>query len=97
MESPTSCYHGNSYVRESASCSLGSDRCIYQPIIIDIYRQATGYQSASATTTEKETDARLWEALQMEDPDLLIHLRGNNGRKGNKFASFWEKNEDLSQ
>ena len=60
-------------------------------LLKECYRQATGDQSASVTTTESELDVRLSEALEMEDPDLLIDLRENIGHKGNKFASFWEK------
>ena len=60
-------------------------------LLQEFYRQATGDQSASLTTSEKELDERLHEALKIEDPDLLIDLRENNGRKGDKYASFWEK------
>ncbi len=40
----------------------------------EFYRVATGDQSASLTTAEEELDERLREALQMEDPDLLVDL-----------------------
>ena len=60
-------------------------------LLQEFYRQSTGDQSASLTTSEKELDERLHEALEMEDPDLLIDPRENNGRKGDKYAHFWEK------
>ena len=49
-------------------------------LLREFYRQATDDHSASLTTTEAEMDARLREVLEMEDPDLIIDLRENNGR-----------------
>lgn len=60
-------------------------------LLREFYRQATGDQSATLTTSERQLDARLHEALEMEDPDLLIDLRENNGHRGDKYATFWEK------
>ena len=57
----------------------------------EFYRAATGDQSASLTTAENELDERLREALEMEDPDLIVDLRTQNKDQGNKFAVFWEK------
>ena len=48
-------------------------------------------QSASLTTAEEELDERLCEALEMEDPDLIIDLRELNKGHSSKFAVFWEK------
>ena len=56
----------------------------------ELYRQATNDQSASLTTSEEELDTRLREALDMEDPDLIVDLRENNGRTTDKFKVFWE-------
>ena len=61
-------------------------------ILCEFYRQATGDrdQSASLTTAEKELDERLREALEMEDADIVIDLRENNGSHSDKFKVFWE-------
>lgn len=56
----------------------------------ELYRQATNDQSASLTTSEEHLDARLREAMEMEDPDLIIDLRENNGRNTDTFKVFWE-------
>ena len=48
-------------------------------LLREFYCQATGDQSASLTTAEKELDARLREALEMEDADIIVDLRENNG------------------
>ena len=63
----------------------------------EFYRVATGDQTASLTTAEEEIDARLREALEMKDPDLILDLRGQNKGHSDKFAVFWEKNESVSQ
>ena len=55
------------------------------------YRLATGDQSASLTTAEEELDERLREALEMEDPDLMVDLHELNKGHSDKFAVFWEK------
>ena len=57
----------------------------------EFYQVATGDQTASLTTAEKEIDARLREALEMEDPDLIIDMRGQNKGHSDRFAVLWEK------
>ena len=44
----------------------------------EIYRNLTGDSSSSQTSDEKEVDARIRQALEMEDPDLLLDLRAHN-------------------
>ena len=63
----------------------------------EFYRVATGGQSASLTTAEEELDERLHEALEMEDPDLMVDLRELNKGCSDKFAVFWEKDEGVPQ
>jgi len=38
----------------------------------------------------------LREALEMEDPDLIIDLHGQNKGYSDKFAVFWEKEVCIS-
>ena len=59
-------------------------------LLCEFYRQATGDQSTSLTTAEKELDARLREALEMEDADIIVDLRENNGSRSDKYKVFWE-------
>ena len=56
----------------------------------EFYRVATGDQSASLTTAQEELDERLREALEVEDPDLMVDLRELNKGHSDKFAVFWE-------
>lgn len=44
---------------------------------------AGGDQSASLTTAESEIDERLREALEMEDPELIVDLRKENKGQSN--------------
>ena len=57
----------------------------------EFYRVATGDQSGSLTTVEEELDERLREALEMEDPDLMVDLCELNKGHSAKFTVFWEK------
>ena len=50
-----------------------------------------GNASAGRTTKEYEIDAWVKEALQMEDPDILLDLRHLNQEKEDKYAVFWEQ------
>ena len=59
-------------------------------ILREFYRQATGDQSASLTTAEKELDEHLREALEMEDTDIIVDLRENNGSQSDEYKVFWE-------
>lgn len=57
----------------------------------EFYRVASGDQSASLTTAKGEIDERLREALEMEDPELIINLRRENEGQSNRFDVFWKK------
>ena len=57
----------------------------------EIYRNLTGDSSSSRTSDEKEVDARVQQALEMENPDLLLDLRAHNSSHSNQFSVFWEK------
>ena len=51
-----------------------------------------GDASAGRTTEECEIDAQVEEALQMEDPDILLDLRHlNQNKQDKKYAVFWEQ------
>ena len=56
----------------------------------EFYRQATGDQSASLTTAEEQLDSRVLEALEMEDADIIVDLRENNGSHSDKYEEFWK-------
>ena len=60
-------------------------------IFREFYHVASGDQSSSLNTSEKEVDDRLREALEVEDIDLIVDLRELNKGHSNKFAVFWEK------
>ena len=57
----------------------------------EFYRAATGDLSSSLTTAENEIDKRLREAIEMEDPDVIVDLRELNKGHSSKFTNFWEK------
>ena len=57
----------------------------------EMYRMATGDQTASLTTAENELDERLRQSLEMEDLDLIVDLRQLNKGHRDTFVVFWEK------
>ena len=57
----------------------------------EFYCAATGDKSSSLTTAESEIDQRLREALEMEDPNVIVDLRELNRGHSSKFAGFWDK------
>ena len=57
----------------------------------EFHRAATGDRSASLTTAEGKIDERIWEALEMEDPNLTVDLREQNKGQGNKLQCFGKR------
>ena len=64
---------------------------VYVCVIIDCFSSYIGDASAGRTTEESEIDARVEEALQMEDPEILLDLKHMNQNQGDKYAVFWEQ------
>ncbi len=62
-------------------------------ILRNIYKCLTNDSSAPETTEQGEIDDRVIDFfLGSDDPELLIDLRGNNGKVPNtKYDLFWEK------
>ena len=48
-----------------------------------------GDASASMNASEAEVDARVHEALETEDLDILIDLRHQNTNQSDKYEVFW--------
>ena len=57
----------------------------------------TGDSSAATNCHESEIDARLKEALLMEDPDITVDLRHVNSGGGDKYSVFWQHCESFLQ
>ncbi len=57
-------------------------------VLRSIYHALTNDLSASRTTTEKEVDERIAEALMMEDPDIIIDLRETNLNGSDRYSVF---------
>lgn len=62
-------------------------------VLRDIYTELTGDRSASRTTEEAEIDQRIREALDVEDPDIIIDLRELNAGQSDKYKVFWRSCE----
>ena len=59
-------------------------------LLREFYIQATGDQSASLTTADKELDARLCEALEMEDADIIVAKAVSTRYFGNVCNGFYK-------
>ena len=55
-----------------------------------MYRQLTGDTSAASCESEKDIDERLRQALDLEDPDIVVDLRHHNKGQSSKYDKFWE-------
>ena len=56
----------------------------------EIYRQLTGDTSASSSENEKGIDERVRQALDLEDPKVMVDLRQHNKGHPSKYEPFWE-------
>lgn len=66
-------------------------------ILRNIYNTLVGDWSASRTTSESEVDARVQEALSLEDMDIVIDLREFNFNDKDTFCIFWSKCNEFLQ
>ena len=55
-----------------------------------IYRQLTEDTSASSSENEKGIDERVRQALDLEDPKVVVDLRQHNKGHPSKYEPFWE-------
>ena len=54
------------------------------------YQFLTGDSAAASTLSEDETDRRVSEMLELQDPELVIDLRIDNKGQPEKFSVFWK-------
>lgn len=79
----------NMYGKLSSKCS---------PFMLrSIYRQLTGDACSARTTDEHDIDKRIAQALECEDPDIIIDLRHLNTGGLSKYDVFWEKCSEFLQ
>ena len=67
--------------------SIANVRPVY---LREMYRQLTGDTSAASCESEKDIDERLRQALDLEDPDIVVDLRHHNKGQPSKYDKFWE-------
>ena len=60
-------------------------------VIIMLLCSVPGDAIASRNTDESETDKRVAEAIEMEDPDIHTDLRYQNTNGSDKYSVFWTK------
>ena len=63
-------------------------------LLRDIYKDLAGDASVGRTVDESEVDKRLHEALESEDTDIIVYVRGAEGQT--KYI-FWKKCEEFLQ
>ena len=56
---------------------------------ITCFTHSLGDASAGRNADESEIDRRVQEAIEMEDPDILIDLRHRNTNGSDKYGVFW--------
>ena len=55
------------------------------------YKDLTGDSSGSETLDQEQIDTRVLQAIQMEDPDIVLDLRKLNSGKKSQYDAFWEE------
>ena len=53
-----------------------------------------GDSSTLSNEISKEMQERIRVALDLQDSDIILDLRTNNGFKGTKFDDFWNEMDD---
>lgn len=57
----------------------------------NLFHDLTGDAAVPSNSKCKLLDERLQQMFELQDPDIVIDLRVNNGFKGTKFDIFWEE------
>ena len=55
------------------------------------YKDLTGDCSSSDTTDQAEIDERVKQAIEMEDPSIVMDLRHNNSGMKSQYDVFWDE------
>ena len=84
-------------MRRSFANLFGSVASVRPVYLREMYRQLTGDTSAASCESEKNIDERLQQALDMEDPDIVVDLRHHNKGHPSKYEKFWEACEQYIQ
>ena len=64
------------------------------PVLLrNLYHDLTGDATIAPNNITKELDERLRWMLTLQDPNITVDLRINNGFKGTLFDIFWEEVE----
>ena len=77
-------------MRQSFVCLFGHVANVQLAYLREIYCQLTGDTSASSSENEKGTDERVRQALDLEDPKVVVDLRQHNKGHPSKYEPFWE-------
>ena len=62
-----------------------------------IYHELTGDSSAASSEIESHVNEHVRQALELEDPDLVVDLRQHNKGNSSKYMEFWEACENYIQ
>ena len=62
-------------------------------LLRNLYHDLTGDATIAPNNITKELDERLQWMLTLQDPNITVDLRINNGFKGTSFDIFWEEVE----
>lgn len=66
-----------------------------QPAVLHyFYKDLTGDCSSSESLSQEELDERVKQAIEMEDPDVVIHLRRLNSGSKTHYGTFWDDLEE---
>ena len=57
-------------------------------MLLSLVAVHVGNASAGRNTEESEIDRRIEEAIEMEDPDILVDLRQRNTNGSDKYGVF---------
>ena len=60
----------------------------------EMYHELTGDSSAASSEIESHINERVRQALELEDPDVVVDLRQHNKGHSSKYMEFWEACEN---
>ena len=55
------------------------------------YKDLTGDSSSSETFSQEHIDEKVMQAIEMEDPDIVLDLRHLNSGRKSQYDAFWDE------
>ena len=84
-------YHTRAMIQEFIQKFGRVTHAVKPAVLRYFYKDLTGYCSSSDTTDQEKIDERVKQAIEMEDPHIVMDLRHLNSGMKAQYDGFWDE------